>query len=214
MFGVVGPWLEWTGVAVFALTGALAAARRGLDPVSFALLAVATGVGGGTLRDLLVGARPVFWVANPTDVVICIVVALVVFAGAEQFPVEAGEGRRRRAIVWADAVGLALFAVTGTERALSFGAPPLSAIALGVMTATFGGIIRDLLAGEPPLVIVSREIYVTAATLGASAFVLALSAGVPLTFAALFGVAAGFVLRALALVYGWQLPTFQPKARD
>ncbi len=214
MFGVVGPWLEWTGVAVFALTGALAAARRGLDPVSFALLAVATGVGGGTLRDLLVGARPVFWVADPTDVVICITVALAVFVGAGRFPVEAGEGRRRQAIVWADAVGLALFAVTGTQRALSLGAPPLSAIALGVMTATFGGIIRDLLAGEPPLVVVSREIYVTAATLGASTFASALWLGVPLTPAALIGVAAGFGLRAMALLHGWQLPTFQPRARD
>lgn len=214
MFGTVGPWLNWIGIAVFALTGALAAARRGLDPVSFVLLAIATGVGGGTLRDLLVGAAPVFWVADPTDVIICIVVALIVFVGAGRFPVQAGEGRRQRAIVWADSVGIALFAVTGTERALSFGAPPLSAIALGVMTATFGGIIRDVLAGEPPLIVVSREIYVTAAAFGAGIFVVAKILGLPLTLAALTGVAAGFALRALALIYGWQLPTFQPRAKD
>ncbi len=215
LFGGIGPWLEWTGVAVFALTGALTAARRGFDPVSFALLAIATGVGGGTLRDLLVGARPVFWVADPTDVVIAIVVALIVFAGGGRFPVRAGDGRRRTVIIWADAVGMALFAVTGTARALSFGAPPLSAVALGIMTATFGGIIRDLLAGEPPLIIASREIYVTAAALSAGTFVLAhVYLGLSLSVAALIGIAAGFGLRALALIYGWCLPTFQPKAGD
>jgi uncharacterized membrane protein YeiH len=214
MLGEAGPWLEWTGVAVFALTGALVAARKGMDPFGFALLATVTGVGGGTLRDLLVGAKPVFWVTHPADVVICISVALATFMGGGRFPVRAGGGRRRRLIVWADSVGVALFAVTGAERALGFGAHPLTAVALGTMTATFGGIIRDVLVGEVPLVIVSREIYVTAAAFGAATYVVARLLGLDPLLAAPAGIGAGFALRALAILRGWSLPTFPGPPQD
>ncbi|MDJ1159494.1 trimeric intracellular cation channel family protein [Chelatococcus sp. SYSU_G07232] len=211
MLGVAAPWLEWAGVAVFALTGALVAARKGMDPIGFMLLATVTGVGGGTLRDLLIGVRPVFWISDPTDVLVCMAVAVLVFAGGGRFPVRAGGGRRRRLILWADAAGLALFSVTGAERAIAFGASPLVAVALGTMTATFGGIIRDILANEVPLVL-AREIYITAAVVGATAYVVALHLALPPLAAELAGVASGFGLRGLALARGWSMPNFQPPA--
>ena len=213
MLGVASPWFEWIGVAVCALTGALAAARKQLDPFGFALLATATGIGGGTLRDLVLGVRPVFWVSNPTDLGICLAVGLMSFAAGPRFPVQAGSGRRRRAIIWADSVGMALFAVTGAERALAAGAPPTTAIALGVMTATFGGIVRDMLVGEVSLIL-SREIYVTAAALGAAVCIVGRMFGVDPVAAALAGIAAGFGLRAMALLYGWSLPRFPAPPAD
>lgn len=199
--------VESVGVAVFALSGALVAARKGMDPFGFALLATVTGVGGGTLRDLLIGTRPVFWVGDPTDVLVCLLVAAAVFAlGPRRVAVFDG-GRRGRALLWADALGLALFAVVGTGKALAAGVPALSAIALGTVTATFGGIIRDMLAGTTPLVL-RHEIYVTAAALGASVMVGLASLGIDLTASALAGFVSAFVLRALALVRGWSLPAF------
>jgi uncharacterized membrane protein YeiH len=207
MQGQIGLWLDWVGVAVFALTGALVAARRQADPVGFIILATATGIGGGTLRDLLLGIGPVFWIADPVDLVICVVVALTAFFGHPTFPVRAGDGRRRRVIVWADAVGMALFAVTGAERAMDAGAPAVSAIVLGAMTATFGGIIRDVIIGQVTL-IVSGEIYVTAAVLGATVYVVVRMVTGDALLAACVGAAAAFGLRALALGLGWSLPRF------
>lgn len=209
MLGTIALWLDWIGVAVFALTGALVAARRQADPIGFMILATATGIGGGTLRDLLLGARPVFWIADPVDLLICVTVALAVFFGHPTFPVRAGDGRRRRVIVWADAVGMALFAVTGAEKALAAGAPAVSAIVLGVMTATFGGIIRDVIIGQVTL-IVSGEIYITAAALGATVYVVARHVLGDATLAAGLGILAAFGLRALALHWGWSLPRFPP----
>lgn len=197
---------ETVGVAVFALTGALVAARRGMDPFGFALLAIVTGVGGGTLRDLLIGTRPVFWVGDPGDVLVCILVAAIVFLLGPGRVAALDGGRRGRMLLWADALGLALFAVVGTGRALAADVPPLSAVALGTVTATFGGIIRDILAGTTPLVL-RKEIYVTAAALGAAVMVglrvLGLEALAPVA-----GFVAAFGLRALAILRGWSLPVF------
>ncbi len=202
--------VESVGVAVFALSGALVAARKGMDPFGFALLATVTGVGGGTLRDLLIGTRPVFWVGDPTDVLVCLLVAAATFClGPRRIGIFDG-GLRGRALLWADALGLALFAVVGTERALAAEVPALSAIALGTVTATFGGIIRDMLAGTTPLVL-RQEIYVTAAALGAGVMVGLKSLGVDPVMSAAAGFAAAFILRALALLRGWSLPAFPPR---
>jgi uncharacterized membrane protein YeiH len=198
---------EAIGVAVFALTGALMAARKGMDPFGFALLATLTGVGGGTVRDLLIGTRPVFWVGDPTDVLVCLIVAEAVFALGPKKVAALEGGRRGRVLLWADALGLALFAITGTAKALAAGVPALSAIALGTITATFGGIIRDIFAGITPLVL-RQEIYVTAAALGAAVAVTLQVIGLPLSFSAAAGFAAAFGLRALAILRGWSLPTF------
>jgi uncharacterized membrane protein YeiH len=206
-----GPAVEAFGVAVFALSGALVGARRGMDPFGFALLATVTGVGGGTLRDLLLGVRPVFWVSDPTDVVICVAVAGATFVLGPRRVSALEGGRRSRALLWADALGLALFAVAGAQKALAAGAAGLTAVALGTVTAAFGGIIRDMLAGVTPLVL-RQEIYVTAAALGAGATVAALGFGAPPDLAASLGFLAGFSLRALAILRGWSLPAFP--ARD
>jgi len=198
---------ETIGVAVFALTGALMAARKGMDPFGFALLATLTGVGGGTLRDLLIGTRPVFWVGDPTDVLVCLIVAELVFALGPKRVAAMEGGRRGRLLLWADALGLALFAVTGTVKAVAAGVPALSAVALGTITATFGGIIRDIFAGTTPLVL-RREIYVTAAALGAAVMMGLQGLGLPLVPSAAAGFAAALSLRALAILRGWSLPTF------
>jgi uncharacterized membrane protein YeiH len=207
VLAAAGSLAEPLGVAVFALTGALVAARRGMDPFGFAQLATATGIGGGTIRDLLLGVRPVFWVAEPRDVIICIVVAAAIFALGPRRVARVEGGARGRALLWGDALGLALFAVVGTQRALAAGASALPAVALGTITATFGGILRDLLAGTVPLVL-RREIYVTAAALGAAVVVAANAAGLGLELAAGLGFACAFVLRALAISRGWSLPAF------
>lgn len=198
---------ETIGVAVFALTGALVAARKGMDPFGFALLAIVTGVGGGTLRDLLLGADPVFWVGDPSDVLVCIVVAEAVFVLGPKRVMALEGGRRGRTLLWADALGLALFAVVGTGKALAAGVPALSAVALGTITATFGGIIRDILAGTTPLVL-RQEIYVTAAALGAAVMVALRALGLDPFLAAGAGLFASFILRALAILRGWSLPVF------
>lgn len=194
---------DWLGVAVFAATGGLVAARKQMDIVGFALLATATGVGGGTLRDIALGQLPVFWVGRPVYLAICIGIAVLIFAAA------AALQSRLRTLLWLDAMGLALFAVTGAKAALDAGAGGLVAIVMGVVTATFGGIIRDLLGGDVP-VILSREIYVSAALLGAAVFVAGSSGGLPTTAALVAGFLAGFTLRAAALAWGWSLPRYRP----
>jgi uncharacterized membrane protein YeiH len=198
---------EWIGVGVFALTGALVAARKGMDPFGFALLATVTGIGGGSLRDMLLGV-PVFWVGEPTDVLVCVAVAVLTFLLGRRIPWLDTVPRARRVLLWADGMGLAIFAVTGTAKALASGAHPMAAMMLGAMTASFGGIIRDILAGQPPLVL-HREIYVTAAFAGAGAYVAALRMGMPPPAAGVAGFAAGFTLRALAIARDWSLPTFK-----
>ncbi len=185
---------------MFGATGALAAARGKHDIVTFAFFAAFTGVGGGTLRDLLIGA-PVFWVARPGYLIVTLVAAVAVWVlGPRPF--------RERAIAWLDALGMAAYAVVGAAKATAAGVPPLSATAMGVLTAAFGGIIRDVLAGEPSILL-RREIYLTAALLGAAVFVLSQWAGLSSLAAGLAGFAAAFALRAGALVFNWSLPSFR-----
>lgn len=195
--------VELVGIAVFALSGALLAARKGMDPFGFALLGTATGIGGGTLRDILLGIGPVQWILDPTAAMVCVAVSTAAYFIAGHFEKEG----RARALLWADAVGLALFAVTGTAKAFAAGAPTLSAVVLGVMSATFGGIMRDIIAGETPLVL-KKDIYVTAALAGAATYALALWAAPP-ALAAAIGFGVGFGVRAGAIRYGWSLPTYR-----
>ncbi|MGO4706040.1 trimeric intracellular cation channel family protein [Microvirga sp. 2MCAF38] len=198
---------ETIGVAVFALTGALMAARKGMDPFGFALLATVTGVGGGTIRDLLLGIKPVSWVGNPMDVFVCLFVAELVFALGPKRVAALEGGRQNRLLLWADALGMALFTVMGTAKALSEGVPLMSAVVLGTITATFGGIIRDILAATTPLVL-RQDIYVTAAALGAGVMVGLRALGLDPFLASALGACAAFGLRALALLKGWSLPSF------
>jgi len=196
--------LDYAGVAVFALTGALAAARDRHDIITFWFFAIVTGIGGGTLRDLLIGA-PVFWVGDATYLGIGLIAAIAVWFLAAHV-------ERLRALIWLDAFGLAIYAVIGAAKALSLGVDPLVSIAMGVLTATFGGVIRDVLAGQPS-VLLKREITISAALLAAASFIGLHAAGVPALWAGAAGALAGFALRAGAIHYGWALPGFG-EARD
>jgi uncharacterized membrane protein YeiH len=197
--------LEAAGVVVFALTGALVAARKRMDPFGFILLATVTGVGGGTLRDLLLDRR-VFWIEAPSDVMLCTAVALTAWAIAYAKPGMLDGWGAKRLLIWADAAGLALFAVVGAQKGLASGVPIVSAIAFGAMTATFGGIIRDILAGDRPMVLWSRDFYVTAAAAGAAMTVVLAQIGLDARLVMLGGLAAGFGLRAGSLLFGWSFP--------
>jgi uncharacterized membrane protein YeiH len=192
-------FFDWLGIVAFAITGALVASRNQMDAVGFVLLGTVTGIGGGTIRDVLLDLHPILWIEHPQYLAVCIVVSLVVFFAAHMIH------SRMRVILWADAIGLALFATAGAERATSVGASPLVAVVMGVITACFGGIIRDLL-GEKRSIIFSYEIYVTAAIGAATLFVALHSAGVSREIAIIAAVTAGFGLRAGALVWGWSLP--------
>jgi uncharacterized membrane protein YeiH len=196
--------LDLLGVGVFAVTGALVASRKQMDIVGFALLATVTGIGGGTLRDLVLGSTPVFWVQQPVYIVICVAVAAVVF-----FTAHIPESRYRL-LLWLDALGLATFCVVGADKAVAAGAGPFIAVVMGVITATFGGVVRDVLGGEIP-VILRKEIYATAALAGAAAFIGGAMAGFAPSAAALGGLMVCLVIRGLALLRGWSLPVYRAR---
>ena len=198
LFDAAAAVLDWLGVIAFAISGALVASRKQMDIVGFALLGTVTGIGGGTLRDLLLGQGPVFWVREPAYLVVCVIVSSAVFVTAH-IPQS-----RYRVLLWFDALGLALFAVTGAERALLAGSGPVVAVSMGVITATFGGVVRDVLGNESPVVL-SREIYVTAALIGAIMFVMLSSFGLGCESALGAGLLTGLVVRGMALQRSWSL---------
>jgi uncharacterized membrane protein YeiH len=192
--------LDYFGIAVFAVSGALVAAERRLDFVTFVFFAVVTGVGGGTLRDLLIGA-PVFWIHTNATLLICIAAALLVWVAS----------RRRfagKALLWFDAAGMAAYATYGSAKALGYGVAPVPAFAMGVLTACVGGIIRDVLAGEPS-VLMRRELYVTPAALSAALLVALSMTDVRVWIAAAIATVAGFALRGAAIARGWSLPAYR-----
>jgi uncharacterized membrane protein YeiH len=199
----IGPVLEWldlAGIAVFALSGGLLAAERRQTLVTFFFFATVTGIGGGTLRDLLIGA-PVFWVHENGILLICFAAAIAVWL----LPTGVWKGK---ALLWCDAVGLAAYATFGAAKSLAFGLAPLPAFAMGVLTGCAGGIIRDVLAGEPSI-LMRPELYVTAAALSAALLVGLSLAGVPGGLAGLVAAAAGFALRGTAIARGWALPGYR-----
>jgi uncharacterized membrane protein YeiH len=188
---------DFAAMAVFAASGALAAAHRKQDIIAFGFFAAVTGVGGGTLRDLLIGA-PVFWIARPEYLGICLATALALWLTVRP-------GWRFRALLWLDALGMAAYAVIGAAKALDLGTPALPAVCMGVLTACFGGIVRDVLAGEPSILL-RKEIYITAALLGAAVYVGLTRLHAPYGLAGPLAFAAAFALRAGALKFGWSLP--------
>ena len=193
-------FLDYVGIGVFAISGALLAAQKRQTFVTFVFFAVATGVGGGTVRDMLIGA-PVFWIHENWLVAICLTAALLVWLT----PLRLWGGR---GLVWFDAVGLAVYATYGAAKGLDYGAAPLPAFGMGVLTACAGGIIRDVLAGEPSILL-RPELYVTAAALAAALMVMLSMSGTPELPAGAIAAAAGFALRAAAIVKGWSLPAYR-----
>ena len=188
----------YTGVALFAATGAMAAAPRKHDVVTFIFFAAITGLGGGTLRDLLLG-QPITWIHDPAQLTVAAATGLLIWLlGFRQ--------SAARLLLWPDALGLSAFAVIGADKALALGVNPVVSVLMGVLTATAGGIIRDITAGEPS-VLLSRDIYVTAALTGASVYVIAQPL-IGADAASLAGFVAGAALRIAAMQFGWSLPSY------
>lgn len=191
--------LDLAGTAVFALTGALLAARLRQTFVTMSFFALVTGVGGGSVRDLLIGA-PVFWVRDPWVAPVCLGVALIAWFTPRRW----WEGKL---LDWADAAGLAAYAVLGTAKALAFAIAPVPAVLMGVITGCVGGVIRDVLAGRPSI-IMRPEIYVTAAALSAGLCALFAGLGLPREIGWPLAALAGFALRGLAIGRGLSLPAY------
>ena len=198
------PVLDLAGIAVFALSGALLAARLRQTIVSMVFFALVTGVGGGSVRDLLIGA-PVFWVRDPWVAPVILLTALIAWFTPNRW----WEGKM---LDWADALGLAVYSVLGTAKALAWGVEPVPAVLMGVVTGCVGGIIRDVLAGRPSI-LMRPELYVTAAALAAALCAAGTVAGLPLFVVWAVAAAAGFALRGAAIVWSLELPAYAREPR-
>jgi uncharacterized membrane protein YeiH len=197
-------FVDILAAVVFAVSGSLVASRQRMDVMGFMWLAVITGVGGGTVRDLILDV-PVFWVQSPIYVAACLVTAVVMHFVAPR--VES----RYRTLLWFDAFGLALVTVAGTAKGLDVGAPALVSIAMGAVTGSVGGIIRDTL-GHVPSILLRHEIYVTASVLGACAYVALNAIGLARPAAMTAGFLVTFAVRGMAIKFGWSLPVFRDSA--
>lgn len=194
--------LDLIGVAVFAVSGALAAGRKRLDLLGVIVIATVTAIGGGTTRDLLLDRHPVFWVTDPSYLLVITAAALMTVVYA----------RRRRppdkALAVADAVGLGFFVVSGAGIAWQLELPAISVAIMGVLTGVAGGVIRDVLTVEIPMILQRGELYATAAILGVAAFIGLAAVGVPSPVPSLVGMVVIVALRIAAIVWGLRLPVF------
>jgi uncharacterized membrane protein YeiH len=198
-------FFDIVAAVVFAVSGSLVASRKNMDVMGFMWFAVITGVGGGTVRDLILNV-PVFWVQNPAHVSACLVTAV-----AMHFLAPLVESRYKTH-VWFDAFGLALVTIAGTVKAMDVGAPPLVAIAMGAVTGSVGGIIRDTI-GHVPSVLLSHEIYITASVLGGCTYAGCDALGVNRAAAMAAGFLVTFTARGLAIKYGLSWPVFRESTK-
>lgn len=194
--------LDYLAIALFAATGALAASRKQLDLIGFIFLAAITGIGGGTFRDVILGQLPVFWVKNTNYVLVCMATGLLVYFTAHLFE------SRYRLLLWLDAVGLSAYAAVGAAKGLAATGSPVVAIVTGMLTATFGGILRDIVAGEPS-VLLRPEIYVSAALVGAGVYTLADAWHFSQIVCFAAAMLTAFLIRGGALRYGWTFPVYK-----
>lgn len=192
--------LDLLGTVVFAITGLLAARRKMLDLFGAIVIAMVTAIGGGTLRDLIIGV-PVFWTQNDIYIYIVVVAAMMLFflARYRRLPV--------KLLLFLDALGLAVFTVIGTQKAMALGFSDPIAIMTGIMTGVVGGIIRDVLVGEVPLVF-RKEIYATASFVGASLFLLLEHFGFSIDVAVIAAIIVTFYMRVIAIQFNIELPVF------
>jgi len=196
--------LDILGLSIFALTGALLAARLKQTFVTMAFFALVTGVGGGTVRDLLIGA-PVFWMHDPWVAAVCFLVALLAWFT----PTRIWDGKL---LDYADGAGLTAYAVLGSAKALSYGIPPVPAVLMGVITGCVGGIIRDVVAGRPSI-IMRPELYVTAAAASAALTVAGMVLGLSAELVWGSAFVAGFALRSAAIRWQIALPSYRDAAQ-
>jgi len=194
-------WLNLMGEAVFAVSGVLAAGRKRLDLLGVLVIATVTAVGGGTLRDLLLDRHPIFWFGEGEH--------LVVIAGAAILTVIYVSFRRPpdRSLVVADALGMALFTIVGTQIALAEELPAVIAVIMGVITGVAGGVIRDVLTAEIPMILRQGHLYATAAITGSALYVVLVAAGVPGPVPVVVGMGAIVLLRFVSISFGMRLPS-------
>jgi len=193
--------LNILGLVVFAISGALFAAEKNMDILGVMLIGTVTGIGGGTLRDLLLGISPVSWIQEPLAIYICLAACSITYFTADL------HRRRLNLILWMDAIGLSAFAVLGTEIALQQQENLLIAIVMGVMSATFGGILRDVLCAKT-LTLMRPELYITCALFASIVYVVMAASGFSQSVIQACSFTAGFGLRALAIVYRLEIPRF------
>ena len=193
--------IDYAGVAVFAASGALAAARKSLDVLGVIVIATVTAIGGGTMRDLLL-ARPVFWTQHPTYLYVILFAALATLAYTRRFsPPE-------RLLAILDALGLAFFTISGAQIAEGLEYTGVVVVVMGTLTGVAGGALRDLLTGEIPLILRKGQIYATAAILGASLYAVLQAIGVSRGLAGSIGMVVVASTRIAAIAFNWTLPVF------
>ena len=194
--------LDLIGVGVFAVSGALAAGRKSLDLMGVVVIAIAASIGGGTLRDLLLNRHPVFWIANPSYLIVIVACALLTVAWTRWFRPP------NQSLQYSDALGLAFFTISGAQIAETLNFAPIIVIVMGTITGVVGGVLRDILCAEIPMILRRGNIYATAAIAGA-AFYLALNAlGLPRPLPSLLGMSMIAGLRLAAIRWNLQLPVF------
>lgn len=187
---------------MFAVSGALAAGRKSLDLMGVVVIAIAASIGGGTLRDLLLNRHPVFWIANPSYLIVIVVCALLTVAWTRWFRPP------NQSLQYADALGLAFFTISGAQIAETLNFAPIIVIVMGTITGVVGGVLRDILCAEIPMILRRGNIYATAAIAGA-AFYLAMNAlGLPRPLPSLLGMSMIAGLRLAAIRWNLQLPVF------
>jgi uncharacterized membrane protein YeiH len=194
--------LDLIGVAVFSVSGALAAGRKRLDLLGVIVLGLVTAVGGGTIRDLLLDRQPIFWLADPAYLIVIVSAALLTVAYVRWRPPPAAT------LLYADALGLALFSVAGAQVAERAGLPAISGIVLGTVTGSAGGVVRDVLSAEIPLVLRRGNLYASAAILGTGGYFVLVSAGAPRGLATWIGMIIVAAVRLASITWGLQLPVF------
>ncbi|MBO9442459.1 trimeric intracellular cation channel family protein [Phaeobacter italicus] len=197
--------LDYASVLVFAASGALVASRAQLDIVGFAFVACLTAVGGGTVRDLLLDRHPVFWIGDSNNILLAAGAAVVVFFTAHL--VES----RLRWVVWLDSFALAVAVSAGTGAAILTGQTPVIVVLMGMATGTLGGLMRDVVCNEVPLVLKQGELYITCAMVGAITAVVAVSLGMPTRWSLIACAVVCWVLRAGSIAFGWHLPVYRAR---
>lgn len=194
---------ELLGVAVFAVSGALAAGRKSLDLIGVAVLAVVTAIGGGTIRDILLDRHPIFWIDDPTYLVVILVsAALTMLYVRLRTPPSTS-------LRVADALGLALFSVSGAQIAEQAGLPGMIVVLMGTITGSAGGVLRDVLSAEVPILLRQTELYATASIVGTSIYLVLETTDVARNIAALIAMMVVAAIRLAAIYWGLRLPVFR-----
>ena len=201
---------DYFGTAIFAMTGTLAAAARGMDAFGATVVGTITAVGGGTIRDILLGkGRRAFWMEEIEYLWICVVTGATTFFAWPHLERILGVNESDEWIDWGDAVGVGAFCVIGAMNGIRAGVPCAAAVACGMFTATFGGVVRDVLMNRPVRILHSyTDIYATTALTGATTYMLVRAAGAPVSARILLGMGAAVAMRKIAWTYDLRLPTY------